>query len=90
MFTAPDDFNTGIRSVIAQHGRLSTDAKAIATDADLYKAGMTSHATVNVMLGLEGTFDVEFPDQFLNRSVFTSIDTIRDALVTIAQSSARS
>ncbi len=78
-----DDFDARIRSVLATHGRLSVDATLPDTDADLYEAGMTSHATVNVMLALEGEFDVEFPDELLKRSVFTSIASIRDALVAI-------
>jgi acyl carrier protein len=41
---------------------------------------MTSHASVNVMLALEGAFDVEFPDHMLKRSVFNSVASIREAL----------
>ena len=41
---------------------------------------MTSHASVNVMLALEGEFDVEFPDHMLKRSVFESIAAIRTAI----------
>ena len=41
---------------------------------------MTSHASVNVMLALEGEFDVEFPDHMLKRSVFESIGVMRDAI----------
>jgi acyl carrier protein len=74
------ELDTRIRSVLARHSRLSVDALASASDADLYEAGMTSHATVDVMLALEGEFDVEFPDEMLKRSVFVSIDSIRDAL----------
>lgn len=85
MATTHDDFDIRIRTVLAKHGRLAVDAMAPGVDADLYEAGMTSHATVNVMLALEGEFDVEFPDELLNRSVFTSIASIRDALVTIGQ-----
>jgi acyl carrier protein len=33
-----------------------------------------------VMLGLEGTFDVEFPDHMLKRNVFNSIASIRAAV----------
>jgi acyl carrier protein len=36
---------------------------------------------VNVMLGLEGAFDVEFPDHMLKRNVFNSIATIRAAIM---------
>ena len=41
---------------------------------------MTSHASVNVMLALEGEFDIEFPDHMLKRSVFESIEAIRGAI----------
>jgi acyl carrier protein len=69
-----------IRQIIAAHGRLSVDAAELAPDADLYHAGMTSHASVNVMLALEDHFDVEFPDRMLKRSVFESIAAIEAAL----------
>src|SRR5262249_53579453 len=63
-----------------EHGRLSVDVNTLADDSDLYKAGMTSHASVNVMLALEGAFDVEFPDRLLKRGVFESIGSIAGAL----------
>jgi acyl carrier protein len=69
-----------IRLIIADHGRLSVDAASLAPDTDLYLAGMTSHASVNVMLALEDHFDVEFPDSMLKRSVFESIAAIEAAL----------
>lgn len=72
--------NEDIRSILKEHGRLSVDAATIADDADLYQAGLTSHASVNVMLALEGKFDVEFPDRMLKRGVFESIKSIRAAL----------
>ena len=70
-----------IRSVLVDHGRLNQDASQLPADQDLYQAGMTSHASVNVMLALEGKFDVEFPDHMLNRKVFASVQAIRSALV---------
>jgi acyl carrier protein len=69
-----------IRQVIKEHGHLSIDPDGVADDADLYQAGMTSHASVNVMIALEDTFDVEFLDSMLKRSVFESIDSIAAAL----------
>ncbi len=72
--------NEDIRSILKEHGRLSADAATIAEDADLYQAGLTSHASVNVMLALEGKFDIEFPDRMLKRGVFESINAIRTAL----------
>ncbi|MEA2444476.1 MAG: hypothetical protein QOJ12_1768 [Thermoleophilales bacterium] len=69
-----------IRAVIKQHGRLAVDIDTLSDDADLYQAGMSSHASVNVMLGLEDAFDVEFPDSMLTRSAFESVANIRSAL----------
>ena len=69
-----------IRRVLAEHGRLSCDATLIATEADLYQLGLTSHASVNIMLALEGEFEVEFPDYLLTRSMFASIDALAAAL----------
>ncbi len=79
-----DNLTARIRQVLAQHGRLSQDTAALAEGADLYQAGMTSHASVNVMLALESAFDVEFPDHMLTRSVFSSIGSIRAALAELA------
>jgi acyl carrier protein len=81
--TEPQDdaVTARIRRILTEHGRLSVDAATIAGEADLYQAGMTSHASVNVMLALEGEFDVEFPDHMLRRGVFGSIAAIRTAIV---------
>jgi acyl carrier protein len=69
-----------IRRVLAAHGRLSVDAQGLAADANLYNAGLSSHATVNVMLALEDAFDVEFPDAMLRKSTFGSVQSLRAAL----------
>jgi acyl carrier protein len=69
-----------IRTILRDHARLSTDAEKLGDQDDLYQAGMTSHASVNVMLALEGHYDVEFPDRMLKRSVFESVAAIRAAV----------
>jgi acyl carrier protein len=69
-----------IRQIIAEHGRLPIDVATLAADADLYQAGMTSHASVNVMLALEDHFDIEFPDAMLKPSVFESLAAIEVAV----------
>lgn len=69
-----------IRDVLAQHGKLSADAASINDTADLYAAGLTSHASVNVMLALEDAFDVEFSERMLRKSTFSSIASIREAI----------
>jgi acyl carrier protein len=69
-----------IRRIVQQHARLPVDVATLADDADLFQAGMTSHASVNLMLALEDAFDIEFPDRMLKRSVFESVAAIRSAL----------
>ena len=73
-----------IRAVLKEHGRLSVDAATCGERNDLYAAGMTSQASVNVMLALEDAFDVEFPDRMLKRSVFESVASIRAALTELS------
>jgi acyl carrier protein len=69
-----------IREILRSHARLPVDPATLSDTADLYQAGMSSHATVNVMLALEAAFDVEFPDHMLKRSVFERIASICAAL----------
>jgi acyl carrier protein len=69
-----------IRSVLQKHGKLGIDAMQLSENDDLYAAGMTSLASVNVMLALESEFGIEFPDQMLNRSMFISVAAIEAAL----------
>ena len=74
------DFDPQIREVLSQYGHLNRDVSELDAETDLYQSGMTSHASVNVMLALESAFDLEFPDHMLKRSVFASISSIRQAL----------
>ena len=69
-----------VRKILTDHGRLGTPAASLDPGADLYESGMTSHASVNVMLALEDHFDVEFPDEMLRPSVFASIAAIAAAV----------
>jgi len=69
-----------IREILHEHGRLALDARSLADDADLYALGMTSHASVNVMVALEDKFNIEFPDRMLRRGVFGSISAMNAAV----------
>jgi acyl carrier protein len=77
-----------IRQVLAEEGNLLTDAATVSESADLYDEGLTSHATINVMLALEDTFDFEFPDRLLRKHTFSSIKAIREALMEIQDGAA--
>jgi acyl carrier protein len=72
-----------IREIIGTHARLTVSALSLPEDADLYAAGMSSQASVSIMVALEDEFEVEFPDRMLKRSVFQSIASIRTAVYEI-------
>jgi acyl carrier protein len=69
-----------IRKILAEHGHFPGDVANIRYEDDLYLAGMTSHASVNVMLALEDEFDIEFPEAMLRKSTFESVAAIRGAV----------
>lgn len=75
-----EKISLGVRQVLREHARLPVDVDALTEDADLFEAGMSSHASVNVMLALEDRFDVEFPDEMLKRTVFESVRSIAGAV----------
>ena len=77
------DVESTIRKVLEVHGQLGGAATSIGTEDDLYQRGLSSHASVNVMLALEDAYDLEFPDALLKRDTFRSITSIRGALVTM-------
>jgi acyl carrier protein len=75
-----DTIVADVREVLREHARLPVGIDSLDADADLFQAGMSSHASVNVMLALEDRFDVEFPDSMLRRSVFETVASIAAAI----------
>lgn len=73
-----------IREILSQHGRLSVDVSTLDSESDLYAAGLTSLATVGIMLALEDRFDIEFPESMLSRKTFKSLSSITDAVTNLA------
>ena len=74
------EITSEVREVIRAHARLPIEIDELADDADLFRAGMTSHASVSVMLALEDSFDLEFPDRMLTRQMFESVSSMRAAI----------
>jgi acyl carrier protein len=75
-----------IRTILAEHGHLPVELDKLRDEDDLYQAGMTSHASVNVMLALEDEFDIEFPERMLRKSTFESVAAIRVAISELSES----
>jgi acyl carrier protein len=74
------DITDQIRGVLGRYGGLAVDVVDIGDVDDLFRAGMSSFANVNVMLALEGAFGLEFPESMLRRDTFESVSAIRRAL----------
>lgn len=79
-----NDLSTDLRSTICtalvEHGHLATPVDALTDDSDLYEAGLTSHASVNLMLAIEDAFEIEFPEALLQRRTFSSIACLVEAV----------
>ena len=79
--TAPaTDISEAVRKIVAQHGRLAAGVAGLKDGSNLYDAGLTSLATVGLMLALENHFNVEFSEAMLGRKTFQSIESIAEAL----------
>jgi len=69
-----------VEQIIIAYGELGENQEKINLNDDLFKLGMSSRASVGVMLALENEFDIEFPDAMLRRDVFESISAISRAI----------
>jgi acyl carrier protein len=68
--------NDELRDILSTFGGLSVSADSLGDDADLFAAGLSSLATVNVMLAIEQRFDIEIPDDLLTRKTFQTIASL--------------
>jgi acyl carrier protein len=88
MSSTSDIATEKIRDVLKSFARLPVEVETVRDDDDLYQAGMSSQASVNVMLGLEDAFDIEFPDRMLTRAVFETVASIRAAVTELLDEAA--
>ena len=72
--------NNALREIFAKQGRMAQALEGLSDDADLFAAGLDSLAIVNVMLAVEDRFEVEIPDEYLNRATFSSIAALATVL----------
>lgn len=69
-----------IREILAETGRMAVPIDTLGDNADLFAAGLDSLAIVNVLMRLEEQFDVELPDDMLQRKTFATIASIDTAV----------
>ena len=69
-----------IRRLIDETGNLSTPARDLGLNADLYRADLTPFTAIRLMLRLEREFGVEFSEGMLTCRSLSSIASIRDCV----------
>ncbi|NUA28950.1 acyl carrier protein [Cupriavidus basilensis] len=74
-----------IRQILADVARLDVSVDALDDQADLYEAGLSSLATVHVMLAIENAFNIEIPDAMLTRQLFRSVNSLAAAAEQLRQ-----
>jgi acyl carrier protein len=87
MFHSTNVMKSQIREIIFDHAGLELNNLKLEEDTDLYKVGMKSFASVQLMLALEDVFDVEFPDSMLKRTTFHSPAAIEKAIQSLKSTS---
>jgi acyl carrier protein len=77
-----------IRSLFVGNETLPFDVEKLSDQDNLYDAGMTSFASVQIMLAIEERFDIEFPEEMLTRRTFASLANIADAVSKLTKEAA--
>lgn len=67
------------RAALAKHGGLGETVSQTGAGDDLYARGLTSQASVRVMLAIEAELSIEFPEALLGRELFATIANISAA-----------
>ncbi|MDO6963578.1 acyl carrier protein [Rhizobium alvei] len=62
-----------IRDIVAKSGQLPVSIDDIRNDDNLFDLGLASFACVQIMIAIEDTLSIEFPDELLNRQTFQTI-----------------
>ena len=71
---------TALRRILSERACLDVPVDTLADDADLYAAGLSSLATVHLILAIEDEFGIEIPDRMLTRRLFSSLDSLAAAV----------
>jgi acyl carrier protein len=74
-----------VRDALTKYGNLAVDVSLLGVDDDLYVVGLTSHATINVMIAVEEAIGAQFDEQLMTRSTFKTIDALKRAATESAQ-----
>jgi acyl carrier protein len=74
-----------IQHLIGQEAHLAIPAAQLTPGANLYQLGLTSYDAVRLLIAIEREFQVEFPEDALDRKALSSIEAIALAVLSLWQ-----
>lgn len=80
----PEDIRDTLKSVAA----LTEVVDSLGEDDNLFDKGLDSFGSVQLMLALEERYNIEFPDNLLNRRSFSTIRIIVETVSKLTVSAA--
>ncbi|MGH2959459.1 MAG: phosphopantetheine-binding protein [Solirubrobacterales bacterium] len=66
---------SSVRDLIAENSELEL-TEAISNDDDLFAAGMQSLDCVRILVAVEDEFEIELPNDRIDRSIFSSVTNL--------------
>lgn len=69
-----------IRKILGNVAHIDVSPEHLSDEGDLYEAGLSSLNTIHLMLAIEKNFNIAIPDELLTRELFSSIDSLADAV----------
>ncbi|PXX25845.1 acyl carrier protein [Burkholderia pyrrocinia] len=75
-----------LRHIISDMKCLDVPIEVLADHSDLYAVGLTSLASVQLMMEIEREFRIRIPDSMLKYELFSSIDSLAAAITRLQHS----
>jgi len=82
------DLDRSLQNVLRMHLPSVEGDAPVPMDVPLAELGLDSLRAVSLVLDLEDTFEIEFPDQMLNEATFHTGQALRDVLQTVVEADA--
>ena len=76
-----------VQEVLRQHLQSVDDNQVFPMDTALIELGLDSLRAVDLLLSLEDTFGIIFPDAMLTEDTFRTATTLRDAIQSVCSDS---
>lgn len=80
MTTSRQSTMDAVRRLVDQQLNFTAHGYELGPDDDLWHLGMTSLTCLGLMLAIEDTIGIEFPEDALKESTFCTVNTITDAI----------